>query len=318
MLPDQILSKSDELDQTITQMSKAEISAFHDFEQVYVFQHPLPTKPSLSLHWQFWTALATSLAAVILAAFRTGQAFYIAAVARGNPFFSAAEAISAVVAIEGSVVLFALQRAREANKTDASLSWTGLFIAFIVSALAGLFQSFNLITSPSDTVSIVLNYTLVVAMGLGATILAWVSGDLLGVQLVRLEESKSVLDEGFAKTVHAYRANMLKAWGLSSEREAVNIHKSSRYGISVHERSVNGSRTGNEQRTPIGVPKEEIVNIFDTVLIENGSIAGVSDVARELMRRRNSDQSDTGFERLKGVVSETRKAWMKEKNIGGS
>lgn|GEM_PF-5062964 len=324
---DEVQDNQDNFDSQVSQMSKSEIKAFKDFEQVYLVEHPHPLKPEYNLGWEFWTAMGTSFSAVILAAFRTGQAFYLSAVAKGNSAFSLLEAIAAVFAIEGSVVLFALQRARRRNKTDDISSEIGLWVAFGISALAGLFQSVNLIPNPDKLVSSLLSISLVVSMGLGATIIAWLGGDILGVHLVRLEFIRKESNEQFNKSVRGYRANLLKAWMNSDERTAVNERKVNRYRepvhsigsfepvhqTAVHEPFTNGS---NELFPPI--TKEEIFDIFDSVLLETGQVAGVNETARKVAMKRNSDNSDSGWENLKGRISGLRKQWMFEKNIGGT
>lgn len=326
------MESQDDFDLQVSQMSKSEIKAFKDFEQVYLIQHPAPVKQNPHLGWEFYTAMATSCAAVILAAFRTGQAFYISAVAKGDLIFSSLEALSAVFAIEGSVVLFALQRARRLNKTDDSSSELGLWVAFGISALAGLFQSVNLIPNPDPFISGLLSIALVISMGLGATVIAWLGGDILGVNLVRLEFTRREVNEQFAKSVHGYHANLLKAWMNSDERTAVHERKVNRYREPVHlnrssepvQRTLVHEPRSSEQFMNSSselyppITKEEIFGIFDLVLSETGQIAGVNDTARKVASKRNADGSDLGWENLKGRISGLRKQWMIEKNIGGA
>ncbi len=321
----------DDFDSQVSQMSKSEIKAFKDFEQVYFIQHLPPVKQTPHLGWEFWTAMGTSCAAVVLAAFRTGQAFYLSAVAKGDPIFSTLEAVSAVFAIEGSVVLFALQRARRRNKTDDNSSELGLWVAFGISALAGLFQSVNLIPTPDVLVSGILNIALVISMGVGATVIAWLGGDILGVNLVRLEFIRKDMNEQFARSVHGYRANLLKAWANSDERTAVHERKVNRYREPVPTNSSNELVQRTTKREPGShelfmnrsrelyppISQEEIFGMFDAVLSETGQIAGVNDTARKIAKKRNSDGSDSGWENLKGRISGLRQQWMIKKNIGG-
>lgn len=279
-------------------------------------QHPYPKEEGKYLGWEFWTAMGTSFAGLTLAAFRTAQAFFLAAVFKGDFFLALAESFAAVFAIEGSVVLFALQQAREKNKTDAKSSQWGLWVAFSVSVLAGLFQSMNIILTPNDTVSLLLSWTLVVAMGVGATVIAWLGGDILGVHLVRLELVRKEAKEQFIRTVHSYRANMLKEWRSSLEQGAVNSSKRSRYRVREPNREPS-SRTvhepDDEPHPPISM--DELNDIFNSTFASTGAIAGVGETARELMRRRNPDGSDDGWENLKSRVSGARKKWMAERNI---
>lgn len=329
--------QQDNLEQEIQGLSKKEVFAFKQFENVYRVEHPEPRRPLVQLGLEFWTALTTSISAIILAAFRTGQAFYMAASSGQEQNLAIFEAVSAVFAIEGSVVLFAINRARRLKKLEDNSSEWGLWIAFIISALAGLFQSSSLLSveaAGSVWFTNLLKWVLVFAMGLGASVIAFLGGDVLGVQLVRLESSRTVAKEQFIKAMNGWRANLLKVWKESDERLAVMSRKGSHYKEKqVHEpmnsqqftNSSEGSRTQVQKssRSPVHrgsrrgsgelnppATKDEIYAIFDAIYSNEQRIAGVNDTARELAKRRNPDGSDDGWENVKGRVSGVRKQWM--------
>ncbi len=62
-------------DNELSQMTSSEIKAFKNFQNVHVVEYPPPHKEKIYLGWKFWTAVITSVAAVVLAAFRTADAF---------------------------------------------------------------------------------------------------------------------------------------------------------------------------------------------------------------------------------------------------
>ena len=305
-------------------MSDAEIAAFDAFQRTYERMHPYPdAKDSMpSLGWEFAAALATSASSVLLAAFRTGQAFYLAAANTGNPLFATLEAVAAVVAIEGSVVLFAVRRPYEKRKTSANSTMFGLVIAFIISALAGLYQSVNILSGDgADIIVMLLNWTLVVMMGLGATIIAWLGGDILGVQIVRLEEARTQANERFARAERSYRGRLLKAWKASNELNAVNERKRTRYKTRTNkpanertnEQFKRSQRTVRSKRT--NERREEIYSIMDRIFSDDGRVGGVSEIAEILARLETDDDGEVSElkNRYKGYVSQVRKDWLNEK-----
>ena len=168
----------DNLDLQFQQMTNAEISAFNQFRKKHEVLYPPPKKQVPSLGWQFNVSMAVAVAAVILAAFRTAHAFYLAAVVQGSPLFAGIEAFVSVVAIEGAIVGAAVRNAYTKKLTSSVFSELGLWLAVLISVLAGLFQSVNIIPNEEGTpFSNFLNWTLVVFMGLGATVIAALAGD---------------------------------------------------------------------------------------------------------------------------------------------
>ena len=199
--------------------------AYDVFLQRYERHHQLPKEQEVKLDWEFNTALLTSMAAILLASFRTGQAFYLAASVKGNPYIGWAEAIVSIFAIEGSVVLFSLQRARNAKKTDAGSNQIGLWTAFAISMLAGLYQSVGLLNQQGSGFVVFLNWLVVISMGVGATIIAWLAGDILGVQVVRREFALEKEIDRLKNATIAYNANLQKKWQATEEYQEIVTRK---------------------------------------------------------------------------------------------
>jgi hypothetical protein len=283
-------------------VSDEEIRAFRAFSKTYEVQHPAPQRDQSNLTWEFWAAMVTSLAAMTLAAFRTASAFLIAS--HGNY----AEAISAVLAIEGSVVLFAIQRAKRANKTDDTSSQWGLWVAFAISMLAGLFQSMGLL-SADNLFTTFLSWTLVLFMGVGATVIAWLGGDILGVHIVRLEAFRTADDVRYDNALRSWRANCVRSFRGSGEQAAMNERKSVRYGANGSLRSEQGRvRSPERSQRTNGERKGVVLDLLNTYFANTSQIPGVSEVARKLAEAEFG--TEDGFERFKGYVSEIRKDWM--------
>ena len=317
----------DRFEQDLSELSQKEIKAYKSFEASYRVIYPPPVEPSniqsFKKDWKFLTSVITAVAGTALAAFRTGGAFYAAAVYDLDPVLSLAEAVVAVLAIEGCLVLFSVRKAHDEQTANDSAVY-GLIVAFTISVLAGLYQSANILSgSGSDAFTTIVNWVLVVFMGIGATVIAWLSGHSLGVQLVRFENEHKEEKVHYIKSLAAYRANMLKNWRTSYELDAVNERKSSRYRTaSTNERyeRVQANSSPERSRTNTGASRDEINLILDMVLQQEARVAGVSEVARKMAMNRstaNNDNppSDADFHRYKGIASESRRRWMLDKGI---
>lgn len=309
---------TDDFQNEVQRLSQVEARAFEEFRQTFMFMRPYPIKGRAEMDWEFWTALSTSISGVALAAFRTGQAFYLAAAAHSSALFSVIESVVAVVAIEGSLVLFALQDARAKRKSmDRNARVLGLAITLIISALAGLYQSSGILADGGQTNQFVtiLNWLLVLLMGVGATAIAFLGGDILGVQIVRYELMRAEIEERFQQDERAYEAELLQAWVTSKENQALQSRKRTNYrNERIDERTprVRSSQRTNE-RTPrtngsSNGSRDEIFELMDKYFIEsNGQVPGQSQVCRLLARQR--DGSEAGFERFKGYVHKVYHLW---------
>lgn len=298
-------------------LASIEAHTFEGFRQTYLFMRPYPVLVQAKMDWEFWTSMTTAVSGVLLAAFRTGQAFYLASSAKGDPLFSIVEAIVSVMAIEGSLVLFALQDARGKRKEiDRNARLFGLAITLIVSALAGLYQSSGILVTGDQTNQFVtsLNWLLVIMMGLGATAIAYLGGDILGVQIVRYESNREENIAKFQQEELDYETKLQAAWAISKENQALQSRKRTNYRNERldNERTprVRSLRRTNE-RTPRGGTNEsrdEIFALMDKYFIDTGgSTPGQAQVCRLLAFQR--DGSEEGFERFKGYVNKVYHLW---------
>lgn len=328
-------SDIDYLEAQFSEMTDVEINAFQQFERKYKVQYPYPEKERPALGWEFNASLTVAISAIILAAFRTGDAFYKAAFVQNNSIFASAEAIAAVIAIEGAVVLNAVRRAKDRSQTNSAISEAGLWLALIISILAGLFQSINLVENVANSMfANILQWTLIVFMGLGATIIAALAGTDLGVRLVLLEKALGEANEHFTNSVRSYRARMMKQWKNSNELFAVDENKQTNYKrTQTNEQSLQDDykqtnepsvrkQTSKRTNKRAGNTRKEIINkLLDTVFAEENRVAGVTELANILARAdvpnpdEHLDQVDDLTQRYKGNVSNIRKSWLREKGL---
>ena len=272
-----------------------EMEVWEKFRQKYEHQFPTPEKPVARLMstigWQFTMILVQSIGAITLASLRTASMFFAAA-AGANPWLKYGEAISAVITVEVGIVVFAAIRAEQENskhtdeeqKTTIIVSltrlWWGEGLALIISVMAGLGVSFN---GFGLKVPLFL-WGLSIAIGAGASIIAAVSGDILGAMLARFGNIRDKMARDYTTELNVWRSNLTASWEKSPEREIVRSDTTMLMKQLRAERA-NGSSVRSVRRT---IPNQTSVSpvaqkIFDYLLANsNGSIPGPKQVEEAL------------------------------------
>lgn len=205
--------------------AEAEIAAFEDFRSKFTFQVPPPVQASVRLTeqigWQFILILIQALAAITLAAMRTAHMFYEIAATKSLAM-AYAEAAAAVLAIEGGIVVFAAIRAEAQNRTSGdalkvsvSRLLIGEGLGLLISIVAGLGLSFTGLGLDAGG----FRWALALIIGIGASVVAAVSGDVLGAMLARLGNIRDQVAHEFKNEHRAWQEGMYAAWQRSDERK---------------------------------------------------------------------------------------------------
>jgi hypothetical protein len=283
----------------IQNSTEAEIAAFESFQAKYFKMFPQPEKVSVTLKdligWQFWMAIIQGVFAIALAAMRTSDMFYKIAVSSSR-FLATAEAIAAVGAIEGGIVVFASLRAEMQNRKttgnaeeDRRLNlkasvWRllmGEFLGLAVSIVAGLGLSFAGLGVP------VQGFTqwLAIIVGAGASIIAGISGDVIGTLLSRLSTARDLAAQQYKIDQKEYENTMYARWEHSDERKIARgeLKAAVRSAAVVAPRVRSGGRThgGNGSN----VVRESIFSLLDTFIAEHPdaqTIPGPTEISNTL------------------------------------
>ena len=285
--------------ETIEYSEPNEMEVWELFRQKYERQFPTPEKPEARLMstvgWQFTMILVQSIGAITLASLRTASMFFAAA-AGSDTLLKYGEAVSAVITVEVGIVVFAAIRAEQENSkhTDeeqravitVSMSrlWWGEGLALIISVMAGLGVSFN---GFGLKVPLFL-WCLSIAIGAGASIIAAVSGDILGAMLARFGNIRDKMNRDYAADLSAWRDNLTASWEKSPEREIArnsitamrnNLRAGRAFSSPVRPvRQRIGANLANQQKVSPVAQK-----IFDYLLENsNGSIPGPKQVQEAL------------------------------------
>jgi hypothetical protein len=204
-------------------VAQAEQEAYELFKTNYALRVPPPVTPKAlditSVGFMFWLYLLQSVAAIILGASRTASMFYLAAAASGSVLLAQLEAGAAVFAIEGGIVVYAAARAINEKKTSGRTLVVALVFMAMISAIAGLGQSISLVENMDHSVLLYFQYLLAIILGLGSSVVVYVSGDVLGGQIAVVLSAYQENLRAFKGEYAKYISSMNAAWAKSDERK---------------------------------------------------------------------------------------------------
>lgn len=201
---------------------------FTSFLKEYAEENPKPRLTITGLGWQFWGTLVTSAASIILAALRTAQTFYAAAILSSTLFFpdggdiahasAYIDLVVAMLTIEGGIVIYGAIRSEQENKLRGWIMPTQIFTLVVISALAGFGQSLGLIANLSPQVLEYYSYLIAGVLGFGATFIAWLNGEILGAQMAKYRKARVAAVKLLDKEMRAYLREAKAAYKLTEKR----------------------------------------------------------------------------------------------------
>lgn len=220
------------------ELSKAQATKFKSYyETEFSTLYPKPVMKIVGLDWKFYGLVATSFATVVVAALRTAQMFYFAE-ELSSKFWTGTEAsvpilgwtgaLFSMFAFEGGLALISAVKTAESKKisNDVYTAQIGLLLA--ISIVAGIGQSLGLVQGIDQKFVEYFSYLLVGLVGIGASVAAWLSGEILGVQLAKFselrEEAKTVYDEDIDGHLKNGRKKFLEK--IEEEKSAKREQKS--------------------------------------------------------------------------------------------
>lgn len=208
----------------ILDINSQEFEVYQSYRQLYEAQHPQPEMKN-EADWTdagliFKGKIITTVAAVLLAGFRTAEQFYLAASNGDNLWLGWFEAILAVLAIEGLILFLAADKAKRRGEVHEWVSWIGIFIALGISLVAGLGQSLNVVIN-LDT-QIAEWFTLALAVGLSlASLVAYIGGEIIGQELARIDAANDKNRDEYYKELESWENSLNASWSRSQERKLV-------------------------------------------------------------------------------------------------
>ena len=209
--------------------ANVELTAWENFKKRYEAQVPPPRRASVaimqSIGWQLILILLQSIGAIGLASLRTSEMFYMAS-SSANEATKRTEAVLAILAIEFGIVVFSAIRseAKNRNLTDdqkldriqLSTGWmiVGELVMLAISIVAGLGVSFI-----GFDVNIDFSRTLAITLGAGASIVAAVSGLVIGAMLARWGNVRDAADIKYNNAYAIWEQGLRDSWRSSPDRQ---------------------------------------------------------------------------------------------------
>lgn len=195
---------------------------FKEYLPLHEEIYPRPPKKSLGLGWAFWAAVSVAVAAIVLAALRTAHSFYLAAVLSTQvygvesplltAFMSYTEAAAAMLAIEGGIVYGAVKRAKFNGKINPRVSTIYIGMLVLISIIAGLGQSLPLVLGLPEDIMAGFSWILAIVLGVGASVIAWLSGEMLGVEMLKFEEARRNIEAAFQRASTKWLSDARTHW----------------------------------------------------------------------------------------------------------
>lgn len=262
----------------------SEVEAFALYREKYAQMHPPPQMSALGGYgWQFALLLVTSAAAVILAALRTANQFYRAASLSGDAFLAYAEAVAVLFAVEGGIVVYSAIRSAAKKNVSMSRLGLGIGIMVIISTFAGLGQSLHLIENIDSTFQLYFEYGLSFVIGVGASVIAWIGGDVLGSQIALVGVKREQKGKDYGEEKGAWEARLLASWANSPERKIARGDLNAELERSLARSRGNERGTGNARENLRNYGSEEVKGKIKEYLAgvfnREGRIPGPTEIA---------------------------------------
>jgi hypothetical protein len=281
-----------------------EQQAYEAFCAKFDLQFPMPERAAVKLMnaigWQFISICVQSSFAIILAALRTAAMFFEAAAGNGRTL-QWAEAIAAVGAIELGVVILAaikaeiqnskteLEDLKAAARVDVRLLWTGIVACVAISIIAGLGVSFEGFGVNVNNFKTALAYV----MGAGASLVAWVSGDILGAMLARFNNASTLARLVYQQEVQERENKKNAMWEAAPERSiartelvelkeylAATRFKKARVPRQQKVETPRQPQEESKPRTDTDV-RQKVFDYLDRIWQSEARVAGPSELKRE-------------------------------------
>lgn len=285
-----------------TGLAQDEIARLESYEKIYALTHPFPKKPEKISFWQMMALEAgafyiAAIGGVVLAAIRTGGLFMateqliLSKLVTTSNFLVQVlpimTLISSLFAFEGYLFAVGLRKGRESGRLNTSVWGTGA--AFVVSILAGWVSSLPIVDiNTSAGVGLGLYWLLAFAMGAGATILAYLGAENVGV-LHNVHESKvAIITEKWQGET--------KTWYEFMQRDYRNRGRSKIFGMDSFKEEkaapAEKQHVANVQASVRQYLKERGLSAWDIGTTSQGKTVSPKAVCEELSLLTPQEQSN--------------------------
>jgi len=205
-----------------TGIAQDELERIEGYKGIYRATHAFPEPKKLSFAAEFgieaFATIIAAIGAIILASISTGSVFLVRTIdflAHYNIPENVQQVLGwiAMIAALGSVEGYLSARGiwNGKNRGTSSVSRIGMVAAFLISCLAGIANSLQLVNTVPEPLQATLNWALVAASGIGATILTYYGSENFGAIFYSW---KSKLDE-----THRHFQEEVDAWNIKFQND---------------------------------------------------------------------------------------------------
>ena len=206
----------------IEDVGQEEYQRIESYKKIYRATHAFPEPKKLSFAAEFgieaFATIIAAIGAITLASISTGSVFLVRTIdllAHYNIPENVQQVLGwiAMIAALGSVEGYLSARGiwNGKNRGTSSVSRIGMVAAFLISCLAGIANSLQLVNTVPEPLQATLNWALVAASGIGATILTYYGSENFGAIFYSW---KSKLDE-----THRHFQEEIDAWNIKFQND---------------------------------------------------------------------------------------------------
>ena len=265
--------------ETYTDYAEAEREAFDAFRITYAQKNPPPRKQgavSAAQDPEFYLLILVAIASVLLTSLRTAEAFFrSAANSELGAWAGWTEAALAILAIEGSMVVYSMIRAKHNRSVhDGRIYIFGIVVLAVISIVAALGQSINLMTEIPEEVNSYLQWALTLVIGPGGALAAVIGGHLLGSRLADLNQQNEEGSDEYKEDIAEWRNSLNRSWNSNRKKYIGDFQQAYTQSVDAVPSSRNWGR---------GELVGAIEDWFSTNRIDiNGNPVDYTQVAREI------------------------------------
>jgi len=267
--------------ETYTDYAERERDAFASFRLSFAQKNRKPQPPSAvgSLtDGETYMLLGVTLASVLLTSLRTAEQFFRAAI---NSLLGAwlgwTEAVLAIIAIEGSMVVYSMIRAKKTGSSIATsfrIFAIGIAVLATISIVASLGQSINLMDEIPPEINNYIQWGLVIVIGPGGAMAALIGGHLLGSRARELADQNGDAMEEYKLDLAEWEAKLERSWNANRKKYIGDFQQPHTQSVDAAPSSRNWGR---------GELVGAIEDWFSTNRIDiNGNPVDYAQVAREI------------------------------------
>jgi hypothetical protein len=276
-----------------------EVARLEGYKHIYRVTHTFPEKRRLSFAAEFgietFATIVAAIGAIVLASISTGSVFLVRTIdflAHYNIPESVQQVlgwismIAALGSVEGYLSARGIRNGK--NRGSSSVSRIGMFAAFLISCLAGIANSLQLVNAIPEPLQITMNWALVAVSGIGATVLAYYGSENFGAIFYSWNGK---LDE-----VHKQFQEEINAWNIKFQNDYRTKGRSRIFGMDSfkEERAtpVEKQHVANVQASVRQYLKDRGLSAWDIGPTSQGKTATPKDIAGELGLNTPREQSN--------------------------